>query len=269
MRQIERYEAYCFDLDGTIYLDNQVLPGAVETIATLRKLHKKVLFISNTPTQTRMDCVRRLTEFGIEVEEQEVITAGYMTALYFKEHYPESMTFVVGEEAIRQEFGNLELPITLNPFEATHVVVGLDREFSYEKLNKAMQAVRNGAKLIVTNLDSVCPVPGGFIADTMAIAKAIETASDEAIYTIIGKPSHYYARKMLQFVETPATNCLIIGDRIETDILLGKHANIPTCLVLTGVSNREHIEKTCVKPDYVIERLDHLMVPTSGVKKTI
>lgn len=255
MIHIDDFEAYCFDLDGTIYVGQQLLPGVKDTISLLRKHHKKILFITNAPTHTREDCQQLLCSLGVSTELEEVITASSLSAVYFLENFPDASIYIIGEQAITEEFRHYPLKVTKDPLQATHVLVGLDRAFTYDKLNSAMTAVRNGAKLVVTNPDPACPVPGGYIADTLAIAKAIEVAAGQRIEQVIGKPSAYYIQKIEENLNISKNKCLIIGDRLETDILMGKSNGIRTCLVLTGVSSQKDIERTNIRPDLVIENL--------------
>ncbi|MGN8648201.1 HAD-IIA family hydrolase [Gracilibacillus sp. HCP3S3_G5_1] len=252
------YEAYCFDMDGTIYIGDQLLPGVKETFETIRSHQKKVLFITNSPTLTRKAGKARLQQFGIEVALGEVITAPYLAALYFAEATTGASVFIIGEQAIREELESLSIKIADRPTEATHVLVGLDREFTYNDLQMAMDAVRHCGKLIVTNPDPNCPVPGGFIPDTMSIAKAIEVASDKKIDKVIGKPHDTYGDKMLDLLGLDSKKILVIGDRLETDIQLGITKQFGTCLVLTGVSKEEDVKKSSIQPDYVIQNLESL-----------
>lgn len=256
MVNIHDFDAFCFDLDGTIYVGDELLPGVKETIDRLRRTNKKILFITNSPTLTRVECQQRLQMLGIAADLEEVMTATFLAAVYFREKHPDALVYIVGEKAIEEELGHYRLGVTKDPGKATHVLVGLDRAFTYEKLNFAMNAVRNGAKLILTNPDPVCPVPGGFISDTMAIASAIEVASGRSIDHIIGKPSAFYAEKVLEKLQIQNSRCLIVGDRLETDIMLGKANDFRTCLVLTGASSREDIEKVQIFPDYVVETME-------------
>lgn len=262
MIRIKDFDAYCFDLDGTIYVGNELLPGVKETLNKIRNEQKKLLFITNSPTQSRKECKQRLHELGICTDIEEILTAPYVSALYFMKYAPNATIYIVGEKSVEEEFGNYQLKLTKNPLQASHVLVGLDREFTYDKLNLAMKAVRNGAKLIVTNPDQVCPIPGGFVADTLSIARAIEVASDQPISDIIGKPSLFYGEHILEKLNMSKKNCLIIGDRLETDILLGKSMNIQTCLVLTGASTLKDIEDTGINPDYVVTNLLSLFKET-------
>ncbi|MFJ8260361.1 HAD-IIA family hydrolase [Rummeliibacillus sp. NPDC094406] len=259
MVNIDDFDAYCFDLDGTIYVGDVILPGVKETIDRLRRHDKKVLFITNTSIQTREECLQRLQKIGVNADLDEIITASFISAVYFFEQFPNSQVYIVGEKAIKNEFSRFSLKVTENPMEATHVVVGLDFSFTYEKLNLAMNAVRNGAKLVVTNPDPCYPVPKGHVSDTLAIAKAIEVASGQSIDIIVGKPSSFYGCKMIERLKTENNRCLIIGDRLETDIMLGKTNNFRTCLVLTGVANKKDVVKTKIYPDYIVENLHSLL----------
>ncbi|MFM1653542.1 HAD-IIA family hydrolase [Brevibacillus sp. B_LB10_24] len=258
MVNIHDFDAFCFDLDGTIYVGDELLPGVKETFDRLRKNNKKILFITNSPTLTRRECQSRLRKLGIAANLEEVMTAAYVSAVYFMEEHPDALVYIVGEKAIEEEFSHFQLSTTKDPMKATHVLVGLDRSFTYQKLNFAMNAVRNGAKLILTNPDPACPVPGGFISDTMAIASAIEVASGQSIDQIVGKPSSFYAEKVLEKLQMKTDRCIIIGDRLETDIQLGKANHFRTCLVLTGASRKEDIEKVQIYPDYVVENMELL-----------
>lgn len=260
MIQIDDFEAYCFDLDGTIYVGKKLLPNVKETLAKLRRHDKKVLFITNSPTKTREQCQYLLHSLGVQTNVEEILTASFLSAIYFLENYPQAHIYIIGENALKKELSSFSLNITDNPLDASHVLVGLDRYFTYEKLNNAMIALRNGAKLVVTNPDPVCPVPEGYISDTFAIAKAIQVASDTTIHKIIGKPSTFYANKILKKLRLTNDKILIIGDRLETDIIMGKNNQFSTCLVLTGASVKDDIHKTQIIPDYVIRDLSKLFL---------
>lgn len=255
---IQAYDAYCFDLDGTIYVGDQVLPGVLNTITYLQQQGKHIFFITNSPTQTRQDVVEKLLRFGIHITAHQVVTTAYLTAQYVVEHMPTSISYIVGEAAISKEFQYEQLQLTADPLRATHVIIGLDRQITFEKLNNAMVAARNGAQLIVTNPDQVCPVPNGFQLDTMAIAKAVEIASDSQIDVIIGKPSSYFAQHIMRLLDVRKENYLIIGDRLDTDILLGTQAGIDTCFVLTGASTADQLKSIPHKPKYIMRTMQEL-----------
>jgi HAD superfamily hydrolase (TIGR01450 family) len=253
--KIDNFDAFCFDLDGTIFLGNERLPGAKEVVEQIRTAGKKILFITNSPTQTREDCRVRLEKLSIEADKEEILTAPHVAASYFQERIENPSIYIVGEEALNREFEPFSLNVTTNPLHATHLLVGLDRRFTYDTLHEAMKAVRNGAQMIITNPDPVCPVPGGFIPDTYSLAKAIEVASGDTATDIIGKPSAYYAEKIEEKLNVPKNRVLIIGDRLDTDIMLGQKNDFPTCLVLTGATDRNQVEASHIQPDYIVETL--------------
>ncbi|WP_341538162.1 hypothetical protein [Paenibacillus xerothermodurans] len=166
MEALGSYEAYCFDLDGTIFLGDKLLPNVQATIAELRERNKKIMFLSNTSVQTREDCRRRLERLELPCGLDEIITATYVSALYFQEYAPDAVIYLLGEPALGEELRQCGLRTTVDPLAATHVLVGLDRKFSYDKLNFGMKAIRRGAKLIAVNPDPCCPVAGDVIPDT-------------------------------------------------------------------------------------------------------
>ncbi|MBD0379966.1 HAD-IIA family hydrolase [Paenibacillus sedimenti] len=254
------FDAYCFDLDGTIFVGDSLLPGVLSTITELRKSHKKIMFLTNTSTQTRYDCQKRLERMGLFSDVEEIITASYLAGVFFKEHAPDASVLVIGERAMEEELQFFDVSTTVDPLEASHVLVGLDRAFNYEKLHIGMKAVRRGAKLIAANPDPCCPIPGDVIPDTGALLKALEVASQTEVELVIGKPSIFYANQALQRLGIPSGQCLMVGDRLETDILLGMNSGMKTALVLTGIATRDDIEAKSIRPDYVINTLSELIV---------
>lgn len=266
--KIEDYDVYSFDLDGTIYVGDTLLAGVVKTLEYIRSKEKKVRFITNSSNLSREECKERLERLGLSIQLEEVVTALYLTALYFREQHPAARVYVVGDDQVKIELHRQSIVTTDDPAKATHVLVGHDRAFSYDRIQHAMNAIYQGAKLIVINPDPVCPVPDGYIPDTMAFAKAIEVASGRAIDQIIGKPTNYYADKLLDISETDSNRILIIGDRLETDIMLGQAHGFATCLVLTGIANKQDIHKSIIKPDYMIENLSELFALELSLEKS-
>lgn len=257
------YQTYFFDLDGTIFLGDVLLPGVQETLCHLRSLNKKVRFISNTTIRTCRECRDRLRDLGLEAYEEEVVTAGSASAAYFKELKDAATVLVVGEQALYKELASAGVITTRDAAKATHVLVGMDREFNYEKLHLAMKAVRSGAVLIAANPDPSCPVAGDLMPDTWSMVKAIEAASTGAVTAIIGKPSAYLAAKVLEWSGTSSSDCLMVGDRLDTDILFGASHGMKTALVLTGASVLDDLKNFPIKPDYIWNTMDEMLTKTS------
>ncbi len=263
MQDVLAYETYFFDLDGTIFIGDLLLPGVRQTLQYLREHGKQVLFLSNTTIRTREECRNRLRLMGIEVRTEEVVTAASVSAVYFREmqgmNNRKPQVMVIGEQALKYEMACGGNALTDEPMEATHVLVGMDRNFDYEKLHRAMKAVRAGAYLIAANPDPNCPVVGDLLPDTWAMVKAIEAASCGTVQEIIGKPSAYYAEKVLEQSGTRRENCLMVGDRMDTDIRFGLSHGISTALVLTGVTAREDLEQYSTLPDHIWTSMSEML----------
>jgi len=248
-------KGFIFDLDGTIYVDDGIISGVAEAIKELKKRGDKVVFLTNKSIASRNDYVEKLTKLGIVVKIDEVINSNYITAHYLKSEMSEGDTvYVIGEEPLFKELSDEKIQMADIPEKASYVVVGWDRKFTYDKLNYAFQAWRNGAKIIATNPDRTCPVQGGEIPDCGAMIGAIEGATGERITTITGKPSSMMAEYVLNNVlDMQASDCYMVGDRLETDIKMAKEAGIQSVLVMTGITTPEMLRETDYQPDFVLE----------------
>ncbi|MNB75719.1 Arabinose operon protein AraL [compost metagenome] len=263
------YETYFFDLDGTVFIGDVLLPGVQKTLFHLRRMNKQLRFLSNTAIRTRAECLGRLRQLGLTADINEVVTAGYVSAVYFKELDGPVRVLVSGERALRFELESEGVAVTEDPLDATHVLVGMDREFTYDKLHRAMRAVRAGACLIAANPDPCCPVEGDLLPDTWSMVKAIEAAGSVQVQEVIGKPSAYYAEKVLEWSGARSERCLMIGDRLDTDIRFGASHGMHTALVLSGVTSLDDLASFPVQPDYVWKSLDELLSTTAGTDSII
>jgi HAD superfamily hydrolase (TIGR01450 family) len=259
MEDLTSFDAYCFDLDGTIFVGNTLLPDVQATIAELRRRNKQIMFLTNTSVQTRYDCQRRLEGMELPCSVDEILTATYVSGMYFQENAPDASIYLLGEPAMEEELRHFAVQTTKDPMVATHVLVGMDRQFTYDKLNLGMRAIRHGAKLVAANPDPCCPAADDVIPDTWSLVKALEVASQSKTHLVIGKPSVYFANKALQRLERPSGRCLMVGDRLETDILLGLNSGMRTALVLTGIASMDDIDRKNISPDYVIATLGELI----------
>ncbi|MBD7984501.1 HAD-IIA family hydrolase [Sporosarcina sp. Sa2YVA2] len=246
---------YIFDLDGTIYLDDDFIPGVPEAIQSLKTRGDKVVFLTNKSIARRKDYVTKLNGMGIEVELNEVINSNYITALYLKnDMVPGDAAYVIGEEPLVDELLEAGIELVEDATGATHVVVGWDRQFTYEKLNHAFQAWRNGAEIIATNPDRTCPIQGGEIPDCGAMIGALEGATGEPVKQITGKPSSLMSEYVLSNVlKMEADQCYMVGDRLETDIRMANEAGIHSVLVMTGITTDAMLETATDRPSFVLE----------------
>lgn len=263
MRAAGDFRGYIFDLDGTVYLGERLIPGAGETVAALRARGARIVFLSNKPIQTREHYAAKLNRLGVPVEVEDVINSSAVMAHYLGRRAPGARLFVVGEKPLLHElrragFDVVEDPSTVG-WKVDFVVAAFDRTFDYAKLNHALQAIKRGAGFVATNPDRTCPVDEGEIReipDCAGMIGAIEGVTGKRVEVIVGKPSPLMVEAALARLGLPAAECLLAGDRLETDIVMGKQAGLGgTALVLSGVSTREMLAAAPVQPDYVLESI--------------
>jgi arabinose operon protein AraL len=262
-------DGFVFDLDGTVYLGDAALPGAVEGIKELRRRKKRVLFVSNKPLEPRHAYAAKLTRLGIPTGADEVITSAFVLGHHLAHTQPHLRLYVVGEENLRAELRAHGLAVldelldqdsrqVIDPQGIDAVVVAFDRTLDYRKLNTAYQALQRGARFLATNADKACPMPGGAIPDAGATIAALEHITGRQVELVAGKPSALIMQVALERLELPPERCMMVGDRLETDMRMGQGAGMVTAVVLTGVSRREDVARMTSPPDYVIENLGEL-----------
>lgn len=248
-------KGYIFDLDGTIYLDDDIIPGVPEAIQELKNRGDKVVFLTNKSIARRTDYVTKLNGMGIEAGLDEVINSNYITAHYLKNRMAAgNSAYVIGEQPLFDELNEAGIKLTSEASEASHVVLGWDRQFTYDKLNDAFQAWRNGAEIIATNPDRTCPVKDGEIPDCGAMIGALEGATGERVKMITGKPSSLMAEYVLKNVLCmKADQCYMVGDRLETDIKMANDAGIHSVLVLSGITTEDMLANAEHQPEFVLQ----------------
>ena len=260
------YDAYIFDLDGTVYLGDALLPGARDAIRGLRQLGRPTVFLSNNPTNTRQAYAEKLTRLGLETRASAIVNSSSVMVDFLQRRLPRATLFVVGEEPLRQELiaGGFRLSERAEAIDA--VIASFDRTFDYRKLQIAFDAVRAGARFFATNADRYCPVPGGGQPDAAAMIAAIEASTNTQVEAVVGKPSSYMAEAILNLVGVPAEGCLMTGDRWETDVLLGERAGMDTALALTGATTRADLALMTATPTYIVSSLRELLPEGQGTR---
>lgn len=253
------YSAYLFDLDGTIYLGNTILPGARETVAALRARGRRTIFLSNNPTRTRRQYADKLGELGIPTPVEDIVNSSYVMVQWLLREAPHARLFVVGETPLQDELREAGFVLTERAGEIEFVVASFDRTFTYYKLQVAFDAIRAGARLVATNPDRYCPVPGGGQPDAAAIIAAIEACTGTRCDPIVGKPSPIMVSTVSAMLDLPPGRCIMVGDRLETDMVMGAAAGMATCLVLTGDATRAKLAASGMSPTLVLERIDGLL----------
>ncbi|WP_096186743.1 HAD-IIA family hydrolase [Evansella halocellulosilytica] len=259
-------KGFIFDLDGTVYLGNEVIEGVPKAINKLKDQGHKILFLSNKPIATRKSYEEKLTKMGIEVTREEILNSNYILATYLQQSMKEGeLTWVLGEPPLFEELENAGIKVTSDPLKASHIVLSWDRDFTYQKLNSAFQAWRNGAKkVIATNPDGTCPIEGGGqIPDCGAIIGAFEGATGTKVDLIAGKPSPITVEIALSKLKLPAENCYMVGDRLETDIKMGLEHRMKSVLVLSGITSHEMLKKSKYKPHYTLTSVKEIHTITT------
>ncbi|HDQ70878.1 MAG TPA: HAD-IIA family hydrolase [Chloroflexi bacterium] len=253
-----RFSGYVFDLDGTIYLGDALLPGARSTVETLRRAGARVVFLSNNPLHSRSDYAAKLSRLGIPTTPDAVVNSSWVMNRWLTCEMPGATLFVVGEPPLIAELREAGFDFSEQAGEIDVVVASFDRTFDYHKLQVAFDAIRAGARFVATNADRYCPTPGGGLPDAAAVIGAIEGCTGVPVEVVVGKPSPITAREILARLALPAAECLMIGDRLETDVRMGQEAGMSTAVVLTGVTTLDLLAISEVQPEFVLNRLDEL-----------
>jgi len=258
------YAGYIFDLDGTIYLGDLLIPGAQEKVAWLRRQRRPVVFLSNKPLEPIASYAAKLTRLGIPAGPEDVINSTQALVHYLRQHHPMARLYVIGEDALleemRQEGFRLVQPIRevhrVEPgdriAEIDVVVAAFDRTLDYAKLNTAHQALVRGARFFATNGDRTCPVEGGEIPDCAGVIAFLEASTGRKVEMVAGKPSEHILKAAVARLGVPLERCLMVGDRLATDMAMGEAAGMDTALVLTGVTQREMLISSQWHPTFVL-----------------
>ena len=256
------YDAYIFDLDGTCYLGDALLPTVRETITRLRDMGKRTVFLSNNPTRTREAYAERLTRLGLPTPASDVINSSLVMVDFLSKRMPGARLFVVGEASLERELAAAGFELADSAEGVAAVIASFDRAFNYHKLQVAFDAIRAGARFFATNADRFCPVPGGGQPDAAAMIAAIEASTGVSVEAVVGKPSRYMAEAILRLLDLPPERCLMIGDRLETDVLMGLNAGMAGALVLTGATDEAALASSPIRPTYVLRTLADLIPPS-------
>ncbi len=252
-----------FDLDGVIYRGQTPIPGTGEVTSWLAANGYQVYYFTNNSTKTRESYVELLAGYECVTDVDHIVTSASLTADYFRDNNLLPATaLIVGEGGLADELRAAGVTVVRRPGRRVidYVVVGMDRKFTYRKLHEAQQAVLAGAKLIATNRDATYPVEGGnVIPGGGSIVAAVATACEREPL-LIGKPSPEAGRLIAHHAGVEIGEMLLVGDRLETDILMGRRAGLLTCMVLTGISAIEEVDTLppASRPHWVIDSIANL-----------
>jgi HAD hydrolase, family IIA len=264
MLPTELHQAYVFDLDGTIYLGDHLLPGAARLIGELRRRGIPVRFLSNNPTKDPRQYVEKLARLGLPTDISDIANTVVTTTRWLQEHHPDATLFVVGEEPLKRALTEAGFRLSDDPERIDIVIASYDRTFDYSKLQIAFDAIwfHRRAILIQTNPDRFCPFPGGRgEPDCAAITAAIEACTSVKSVANLGKPSPIMLEEALQGLDVDPAACVMVGDRLHTDIQMAFDTGMASCLVLTGETTPDDVAALDEnhQPTYVLDRVDRLI----------
>ncbi|MDQ5853349.1 MAG: HAD-IIA family hydrolase [Chloroflexota bacterium] len=257
-----RVRAVLFDMDGVLYRGDQALPGVNELLAFLARREVAYACITNNASRTREQFSAKLQGLGIAVPPERIVTSATATSVWLRARAPRGTTiYAIGMDGLREAlFADgyfVEQPPEGSRY-PDYVVVGADFEVTYAKLATACLAIRAGSLFVGTNPDTTFPSERGIVPGAGALIVALEAASDRKA-AIIGKPEPAMFEAALQLLGVPASDALVVGDRLDTDVLGAARAGIPSAMVLTGVSTVAELEQSTLRPDAVFAGLPELL----------
>ena len=256
IERIKSRRAFISDMDGVIYHGNKLLPGVPEFVEWLKRENKKFLFLTNSSERTPRELREKMQRLGIDLDEDVFYTSALATAQFLASQKPGGTAYIIGEAGLINALYNAGF--TMNNYNPDYVVVGDTRGYSFEKIEQAVNLVLKGAKLIGTNPDLTGPVENGIIPATKALIAPIEMATGRNAY-FVGKPNPLMMRIALKKIGCSNEETVIIGDRMDTDIIAGIESEIETLLVLSGISSVRTVDKFPYRPAYILDGVADLV----------
>ena len=254
---LKNIKSIILDMDGVLWRSNEPIGDLPALFHTINGLGIKVAFATNNASLSVEQYMEKFISFGLTINPWQIVSSSLATGAFLKEKFPSGgNVFIVGEKGLvdtMADFGFIHAEEDI-----VAVIVGMDRTINYEKLFKASKLIRDGALFIGTNPDSTYPTPEGLAPGAGSIVAAIQTASG-VTPIIIGKPFPAIIRMAMDRLSTTENECLVVGDRIDTDILAGQQAGCFTALLLSGVGNKEDLNNSKIKPDFVFNDLEELI----------
>ncbi|MGD0083710.1 MAG: HAD-IIA family hydrolase [Acidimicrobiales bacterium] len=268
LRPLDRvFGGYALDLDGTVYLGDELLAGAQATVAAIRRNGAKTVFLTNKPLESAAAYAAKLTRLGIPADEADVLSPLGVLCDYLSEHHAGDGVLTVAEPLVDETLRSCGIEVTTDPRAAGVVVVSFDRTFDYDKLLRAFRAVRHhGAAIVATNPDPFCPTPDGGLPDCAAMLAAIEACTGSRAEAIVGKPSRHMAEALLSRLGVSRADAVVVGDRLGTDVAMAQTIGLASVLVLSGVTGPDELRAAGIRPDYVVNGIGELLSVLEGAR---
>ncbi len=252
MEQLKNKVGFICDMDGVLYHGNKILPGVTEFINWMISNNKRFVFLTNSSERTPHELSMKLSRMGLQVDPDHFYTSAMATAAFLASQKPGCTAYVIGEAALTKAL--YDVGIYMNDVNPDYVVVGETRTYSFEKIEKAIDLVLKGAKLIGTNPDITGPTEKGLVPATGALIAPIEIATGKKAY-FVGKPNPLMLRHGLNKIACHSSEIVFVGDRMDTDIIAGIESEIDTILVLSGVSSLKTVDKFPYRPRYIFDNV--------------
>lgn len=259
MRNIKDIKCFLLDMDGTIYLGNNLIDGSQEFLATLKEKEIKYLFLTNNSSKNKNRYVEKLKKLGVKAEKEDIFTSGEATTIYLNNLKKGAKVFLLGTKDLEDEFieAGFEIIKERNK-EIDFVVLGFDTTLTYEKLWIACEYIAGGIEYLATHPDFNCPLDDGkFMPDVGSMIEFIK-ASTGKIPTVIGKPNKYIVDAIINKYNLKKEELAMVGDRLYTDIRMGIDNGLTSVLVMSGETNQDMLNKTIFKPDYIYNSVKDL-----------
>jgi 4-nitrophenyl phosphatase len=251
--KLKAVRGFLLDMDGTFYLSDRLLEGALRFIDLLREQKKEFLFLTNNSSKHRRQYAEKISRLGLPLPEEAVLTSGEATALYLKERHPGASIYLVGTPSLEEEFR--QHGFSLVQEKPKFLVLGFDTTLTYQKLWTLCDFVRAGVPYIATHPDFNCPTETGFMPDVGAMIAFVKAATGREPDLVVGKPNRLIVDAAAVKMHLPVEQLAMIGDRLYTDIALGQASGIATVLVLSGETKKEDLKDSPFQPDYIFENL--------------
>ena len=249
-------KGFICDMDGVIYHGNKILPGVADFISWLQRTGKEFLFLTNNSGSTPKELQQKLARMGLDVPEKHFYTSALATAAFLKEQSPGCSVYAIGEAGL---FNALyDAGITMNDVNPDYVVMGEGKSYSLDSLTKATNLVVNGARLIGANSDVSGPIENGITPACRALVAPIEMATGTQAY-FCGKPNPLMMRTGLKFLGCHSGEAVMVGDRMDTDIISGLESGMSTVLVLSGVSTMDTLKTYAYRPTVVLDGVGEIV----------
>ena len=250
---------FLLDMDGTLYLGDDVFDGAVDFIHSISETGRNYIYLTNNSSRAGVDYITRLRRLGFPCEAENVFTSGMATGEFLNQNYPGAKVYLAGTKAFYRELQSYGIDLVNDENGHTDVdtvdvvVQGFDTELVYEKLDLACHFLRRGAKFIAANPDWVCPMPADEVLPDCGSICALLTAASGVKPEYIGKPNRNMIDVVSKMTGVPNENICAVGDRLYTDIAVAANAGSVSVCVLSGESSEQDIAESDVKPDYVLK----------------